>query len=161
MVKTVPFDELPPHPVRSTTHRNKQVRADEVQRAIVYSTTHRIINAKVFLNSAGSVSQDCDLKFVATKLSLLTITGQRSSQGTKIQIPVNGSIKHGAHSRDTRQSLAESVRSLFLRNTMMRWETKIRSSWQSREVYRKFWSGNEWEREWLEGAGGVLEYLYY
>jgi hypothetical protein len=36
-VKTVPFDELAPYPVRSFTYRNEQVRADEVQRAIVYN----------------------------------------------------------------------------------------------------------------------------
>jgi hypothetical protein len=29
---------LPPYPVRSFTYRNEQVRADEVQRVIVYST---------------------------------------------------------------------------------------------------------------------------
>jgi hypothetical protein len=33
----VSFDELPPYPVRSFTYRNEQVRAQEVQRVIVYS----------------------------------------------------------------------------------------------------------------------------
>jgi hypothetical protein len=31
------FDELPPYPVRSLTHRNEQVRLDEAQRVIVYN----------------------------------------------------------------------------------------------------------------------------
>jgi hypothetical protein len=35
------FDELPPYPVRSFTSRNQQVRADEVQRVIVYSTSYQ------------------------------------------------------------------------------------------------------------------------
>jgi hypothetical protein len=37
IVKTVPFDELPPHPVRSVTYYNELVGTDEVPRVIVYS----------------------------------------------------------------------------------------------------------------------------
>jgi len=55
---------------------------------------------------------------VAAKLSLLTISGQRSRQGTKIQIPVNGNIKHGAHSLDA--SLTESVFARYFYETQWR-----------------------------------------
>jgi hypothetical protein len=35
--RILPFDELPPYPVRRFTYRNEQVRADEVQRVILYN----------------------------------------------------------------------------------------------------------------------------
>jgi hypothetical protein len=40
-VKSVPFDELPPYPVRSFTYHNEQFRADELQRVIVYKAPDR------------------------------------------------------------------------------------------------------------------------
>jgi hypothetical protein len=39
-MKTVPFDELPPYPVRSFTYHNEQARVDDVQRVIVYKLNH-------------------------------------------------------------------------------------------------------------------------
>jgi hypothetical protein len=75
-------------------------------------TIRRIVNSNVFTELfARSVSQASDLKFVAAKLSFLTISVQRSRHGrdTKIQIPVNGNIKHGAHRLDARQRLTERV----------------------------------------------------
>jgi len=66
---------------------------------------------------------------VAAKLSFLTVSGQRSRQGTKIQIPVNGNIKHGAHSLDARQSLTESVFARYF------YETQWRAGWQKYAAY--------------------------
>jgi hypothetical protein len=43
----VPFDVLPPYPVRSFTYCNEQVRVDEVQRAMVYTLHSKFHNKKV------------------------------------------------------------------------------------------------------------------
>jgi hypothetical protein len=50
-VKAVPFDELPPYPVRIATYRNELVWADEVKRVIVYKLN------LFFLTSAGYGSE--------------------------------------------------------------------------------------------------------
>jgi hypothetical protein len=39
--RILPFNELPPYPVRSFTYRNEQVRLDEVQRVIVDMITQK------------------------------------------------------------------------------------------------------------------------
>jgi hypothetical protein len=51
-VNTASFDELLPYHVRSFTYRNEQVRADEVQRVVVYS----------FVMSAASIRYEITLK---------------------------------------------------------------------------------------------------
>jgi hypothetical protein len=50
--------------------------------------------------------------------------------------------------------LCSFIRSLLLQNTGW-WQ----SSWQSTEEYPKFWSGNAENRECLEAAVGVVQYL--
>jgi hypothetical protein len=41
------LDELPPNPVRSSTNRNEQVWADEVQEVIVYNSLRQNFSSKV------------------------------------------------------------------------------------------------------------------
>jgi hypothetical protein len=63
-VKTVWFDELPPYPIRSFTYRNEQVRADKVQRVIVYN-----MNVVCFFKDKV---WDCNIDTIHILLQIIT-----------------------------------------------------------------------------------------
>ena len=100
-------------------------------------------------------SQASDLQFVRAKLSFRTSLGIAPTRGTEIRLPVSGNIKHGAHRLDVRQCLAETVRSLFLRNRMLRRVPKIAHGRVEKCIQSFGWETCMTER--LEAAGGVVE----
>jgi hypothetical protein len=74
-------------------------------------TIRRIVNGNVFIELfARSVSQASDLKsWQQTILSDNQWAALQTGYKNTDRLPVNGNIKHGAHSLDARQRLTESV----------------------------------------------------
>jgi hypothetical protein len=79
-VKTVCFDELPPYPVRSFTYRDEQVRADEVQRVIVYSVLVRRDGSHGVAVRQMLVRHWCVNRDVVCTILLSVCVGLRRSQ---------------------------------------------------------------------------------